>query len=76
MIGTIVYSKAGKDKGSLMVVVEEENGFYFVCEGKKRKLESPKRKNPRHLCFTDKKISEDKIKTNRSIRRELKKAVI
>ena len=73
MIGTVVFSKAGKDKGSLMVVVAEEKKVCFVCDGKKRKLDSPKRKNPRHLCFTDKKISEDKIITNRLIRCELLK---
>ena len=49
MVGQIVCSKAGRDKGYFMVVVEEGDGFVFVCDGKERPLERPKRKNIKHL---------------------------
>ena len=38
---------------------------------KKRRLENPKRKNPRHLTFLSDSINEEKMKTNRSVRRAL-----
>ena len=51
MVGRIVCSKAGRDKGYFMVVVKQENGFLYVCDGKERPLEHPKRKNEKHLQF-------------------------
>jgi len=42
-------STAGRDKGYLLCVVGEEDGYVLVCDGKERPLEHPKRKNPRHI---------------------------
>ncbi len=48
-------SKAGKDKGKWYVVVsvdfEEER--LLVCDGVRRSLNRPKKKNPIHLQFTN-----------------------
>ena len=52
MIGRIVCSKSGRDKGYFLAVVKEEDGFLYVCDGKERTLEKPKRKN-RQLCWID-----------------------
>lgn len=51
--GTVVLSKAGRDSGKLMVVLEESNGLVIVADGKERPLERPKGKNPKHLQKTD-----------------------
>ena len=47
--GMIVMSTAGRDKGYLLCVVGEEDGYVLVCDGKERPLERPKKKNPRHI---------------------------
>ena len=54
-----------------MVVINEENGFYFVCDGKERPLERPKKKNAKHLMFTGTYLCEDNYKTNRQLRKAL-----
>lgn len=51
--GTVVLSKAGRDSGKLMVVLEESGGLVTVADGKERPLERPKGKNPKHLQKTD-----------------------
>ncbi len=53
-VGSIVYSKAGRDKKRCFVIVGiDENaahdGFVYVCDGRLRKIENPKKKNLRHL---------------------------
>lgn len=54
-----------------MAVIREDKDFVYVVDGKKRRLENPKRKNPRHLTFLSDSINEEKMKTNRSVRRAL-----
>ncbi len=71
MVGQIVCSKSGRDKGYFMVVVNEENGNYFVCDGKERPLTRPKKKNAKHLQFTGAVLREDDYKTNRQLRKAL-----
>lgn len=71
MVGQIVCSKSGRDKGYFMVIVGIENGEYFVCDGKERPLERPKKKNAKHLTFTGTVLCEDDFKTNRQLRKAL-----
>jgi len=71
MIGQIVCSKSGRDKGYFMVVVKEEDGFLFVCDGKERPLERPKRKNVKHLSFTNTVLEENSYITNKQLRKAL-----
>ena len=71
MIGQIVGSKAGRDNGYFMVTVSEGEGFVLVCDGKERPLERPKRKNVKHISFTNTVLSEESYKTNKSLRKSL-----
>lgn len=71
MVGRIVCSKSGRDKDYFMVIVSEADGFYFVCDGKARPLERPKKKNGLHLSFTNSYLKEDDFKTNRQLRKAL-----
>jgi ribosomal protein L14E/L6E/L27E len=51
--GTIVKACAGRDGGGYFVVVRcDDLGFYYIANGKSRKLDRPKRKNVKHLQFT------------------------
>lgn len=48
--GDAVMSLAGRDKGRPMAVIATVDGKYaLVCDGRKRRLEAPKRKKIRHL---------------------------
>lgn len=50
VIGSVVYSKAGRDAGSYYIVVQIENeNFVRIADGKKHLLDKPKLKKLRHL---------------------------
>ncbi len=71
MIGKIVCSKAGRDKGSFLVVVDLREGNYLVCDGKERPLSRPKLKNAKHLSFTKTTLDKEHFLTDKSLRRAL-----
>lgn len=71
MVGRIVCSKSGRDRGYFLVVIKEEDGFLLVCDGKERPLSRPKKKNPKHLALTNTVLSEDSYSTDKSLRRAL-----
>ena len=50
--GSVVISSAGHDSGRPMVVTGADGGFVFVADGKERKLDSPKKKNIKHVRMT------------------------
>ena len=55
--GEVVFSAAGHDKERFYAVVEVgEDGCPLIADGKRRKLQSPKRKNPKHLRPTGKQV--------------------
>lgn len=70
--GTVVYSLAGHDKGDFQVVVDFDDKYAKVCDGKYRPLERPKKKKLIHIKVTNTVLSEDSLKTNKSIRVSLK----
>ena len=49
MIGQFAVSKAGHDKGSLYVVVAQEGEYVFLCDGKTKTPENPKKKKVKHI---------------------------
>lgn len=48
-IGSFAISKAGHDKGSCYVIVGEEEDFVYLCDGRLKKLQAPKRKRKKHI---------------------------
>jgi ribosomal protein L14E/L6E/L27E len=74
--GQIVISKAGRDKGSPLVVTGFDGNSVLVCDGKARPLERPKKKNPRHLQATSGVLSPDAAATNRQLKRALSAQII
>lgn len=53
-IGRVVYSKAGRDKGELFIIVGilDEN-YVYISNGQLRQIEKPKKKKIKHLIFTN-----------------------
>ena len=46
----IVRSLAGRDKGQLFCVVGVQEGYLLLCDGKRRRVERPKRKKAVHTA--------------------------
>lgn len=72
MIGNVVCSKAGRDKGKFMVVLGLKEGNLLVADGKERPIERPKLKNPKHLQKTNSILESTQYSTNKSLRKALK----
>ncbi len=47
--GAVVRSAAGHDKGDLLLVLREEGDFVWLVDGKRRRIETPKKKRRRHV---------------------------
>ena len=73
--GDLVLCNAGREKDRLMCVTAFDEKYVYVCDGKERKLDNPKRKNLKHIIITDKKLSEEMFSTDRALRKALSKEV-
>lgn len=47
--GSVVRSKAGRDKGYIFLVLDIEADSAYIADGKKRRIENPKKKKLKHL---------------------------
>ena len=45
----IIESLAGRDKGKYFYVIDVEDNYVLIADGKGRKLENPKRKKLKHV---------------------------
>ncbi len=70
--GTVVMSLAGHDKRDFQVILESDGTYAIVCDGKHRPLEKVKKKKLIHLKATNTVLSEENLKTNKSIRKSLR----
>ena len=74
----IVKSVAGRDEGDLFFVLATQEDFLLLADGKRRRIESPKRKRVKHAVFvaqSDSVVAE-KIRSNEKITNsELRKAL-
>ena len=70
-------SRAGRDKGTLYLVLERTERTVLLTDGRRKKLAGPKRKNRKHVEFLPDSIFEavsgklQEPKTNAGIRRAL-----
>ena len=68
--GSVVKAAAGRDCGGYFAVTDVQENFCFIADGKSRRLDSPKRKNIKHLRFTNSMIDLNDI-TDKKLRRLL-----
>lgn len=52
--GSLVYSRAGKDKGQLFLVLKLEGEYVYLTDGDTRKVNNPKKKKLKHINKTNK----------------------
>ena len=75
---SLVVSKAGRDQGQLFYVIDVDEQYVYLADGKSRRLEKPKRKKRKHIeqiPRTESRIA-DKIRNgekvlNSELRKEL-----
>lgn len=74
--GSFCEAIAGHDVGNIYVIMDKSDALY-VCDGKSKKLEAPKRKNRKHvriLNYSDSAL-QDKIAQNRVNNEDIKYSI-
>ena len=51
--GSVVRAEAGRDGGGYFAVVDADERYCFIADGRSRKLAKPKRKNIKHVRLTN-----------------------
>ena len=69
--GSVVRSLSGREQLELLAVMSADERYVYVCNGKARPLHNPKRKNPRHLEPLEQRLSEDQMRSDKSLRKAL-----
>ena len=60
-IGQVVYSKSGHDQGDALLVYSVDGEYLYLVDGKRRRLEKPKRKKKKHVqptCYVARELAE------------------
>lgn len=75
--GSAVYPIAGRGKGELMIVLRTDAGYAYLADGKRIRVENPKKKKIKHLNVTNF-VSEvvaqqESAAENHTVRKELAK---
>ena len=79
MLGMFAVSKAGHDQGQMYVVLKEEGDSVLLADGRLKTIESPKKKNKKHIRLVKTGLDENlviKIKNQQPINNEEIKAAI
>ena len=53
MLGRVVRSKSGHDKGKFYVVLQAAGDFVYLTDGRLKPISNPKRKNVKHISITN-----------------------
>lgn len=76
-IGRLVVSLAGRDKGSVLLIIGVcDDGTVLLADGRRRKVERPKRKKLRHLRLLEWQVRTDAPFTNRLLWETVRKAAL
>ena len=75
---SLVVSKAGRDQGQLFYVIDADEQYVYLADGKSRRIEAPKRKKQKHVRFIAESAAPvaEKIRSKEKITNsELRKAI-
>ena len=79
MVGYFVKSKAGHDKGTLYVILREDDTYVYLVDGKNKLVDAPKKKKWIHVQkivnVKDTEIFETFSKGNIPTNEEIKRAI-
>lgn len=62
LVGKVVVSIMGHDAGKRFLIIKEEDVFVYLCDGKNRTIESPKKKKKKHVEICEERISDELVK--------------
>ncbi len=77
-IGNLVIAKAGKEKGQLFVIVNLDDKYAYLSDGKRLKKDKPKRKSFKHIKLYDNETLDEQVlldnndRVNSAIRKFIK----
>lgn len=73
--GSVVLVEAGKEKGQLLIVVNLDDKYAYLSDGKRLKASKPKRKSFKHIkLFKSQSLSEaDLLDQNERINAKIRK---
>lgn len=71
--GLVVKAKAGRDKDQFFVVLGFSSKEAIICNGKRRTLLKPKKKNIKHLALTNTVLSLEDLNSDKKIKKALNK---
>lgn len=72
--GQLVCSRAGRDKGRFLVVIDITRDRVLVADGKEHRLAKPKAKNPKHLCRTNRFVTKAQMATDKLLNRAIEES--
>ena len=76
-LGNVVLSTAGKEKGSIYIVVALDEKFAYIADGKRLKKDKPKKKSFKHVrllktrSLSEEEVTDPNERTNARIRKFL-----
>ena len=65
--GQLVRSKAGRDQNRTLAVLEVQNEWLLLADGKRRTLARPKRKKAKHVAATTTVLEETQLQTDKRL---------
>lgn len=69
IVGQVVKSRAGRDKGNIFLVLSiVDKEYVLIVDGSLRKLDKPKKKKVKHLTIYNTKLSELKYKLDNNVK--------
>lgn len=73
--GSVVLVKAGKEKGQLLLVVNLDDKYAYLSDGKRLKASKPKRKSFKHITMFDAQVLSEAelLDTNERINAKIRK---
>ena len=80
-IGQVVFARCGRDKGKAFVVINVQDEYLYLVDGKLRTLDKPKKKKAKHVQPTNYIVNlnvfgmSGRALQNADIRKELKAIV-
>lgn len=66
MVGKFAISRAGHDKEQVYVIVAKEGDFVYLCDGKYRSVQKPKKKRIKHIQIIEHTVDEELLRKLRN----------
>lgn len=56
LVGKVVLSGKGHDAGKRFLVIREDDTYVYLCDGRTRRIENPKKKKKKHVEICEERI--------------------